>query len=169
MSADYLVASWKEVRDGFSEEVVQIPPDQFQFRATNETRCIAEILQHIVQIQKVLVGEAFRPEPNLLRQSFAQHIQEYAPEVAAVSEKNALLELLSSSMEVTEANIRSQADRLDESIRRFDGKEITKQQFLQSAVSHEMYHRGQFTVYARLLNVEPMLTQRLKKLFATAD
>ena len=103
-----------------------------------------------------------------MRQSFAAHIAEYAPGVAGVTEKNGLLELMRGSMEVAEATIRSQATKLDENMRRFDGKEVSKLQFLQFAISHEMYHRGQFTVYARLLNVEPVLTRRLKKLFAAA-
>ena len=168
MSVDYLDANWKEVRDGFIDEVVQIPSEQFQFRATEETRSVAEVLQHVVQSQKMLVGETCRPETNLMRQSFAAHIAEYAPGVAGVTEKNGLLELMRGSMEVAEATIRSQATKLDENMRRFDGKEVSKLQFLQFAISHEMYHRGQFTVYARLLNVEPALTQRLKKLFAAA-
>ncbi|HAF15107.1 MAG TPA: hypothetical protein DHU55_06615 [Blastocatellia bacterium] len=32
-----------------------------------------------------------------------------------------------------------------------------------------MYHRGQLTVYERLLNIEPALTQRFRKLFANAE
>ena len=31
-----------------------------------------------------------------------------------------------------------------------------------------MYHRGQLTVYERLLAIEPALTGKLKKLFAQA-
>jgi uncharacterized damage-inducible protein DinB len=168
MSGDYLILSWKEVRDGFIDEVKQIPEEQFSFRATEETRSIAEILQHVIQTQKLLVGESLRPDANLMRQSFASHIKEYAPEVEAVTDKNGLLELLRSSMEHAEASIRSNIDKLGDPINRLDGKEITKLQFLQFALSHEMYHRGQFTVYARLLNVEPMLTQKLKRMFAKA-
>lgn len=168
MSVDNLVATWKEVRDGFIDEVAQIPPEQFEFRATGETRSIAELLRHVIEVQKLLVGECCRENTNLLRQSFPAHIQEYAPEVAAISEKHGLMELMRSSMEVAEATIRSHADKLDVPMRRFDGKEITKLQCLQFASSHEMYHRGQFTVYARLLSVEPVLTQRLNKLFAQA-
>lgn len=168
MSVDYLISNWKEVRDGFIDEVSQIPADQFSFRATEDTRSLAELLQHVVQTQKVLVGESCRDAPNLMRQSFAAHYLEYAPEVAGISDKNGMIELMRSSMELGEATMRSNANKLDGPIRRFDGKEITRLQFLQFAVSHEMYHRGQFTVYARLLNIEPALTQRLKKLFAQA-
>lgn len=168
MSVEHLIATWKEIRDGLIGEAGQIPAEQFSFQATPETRSVAQILQHVVESQKTLVGESCRPEPNLMRQSFADHAKEYAPEVQAISDKNGLLELLRSSMEVSEATLRAHGDKLNDSIRRFDGKEITKLQFLQFATSHEMYHRGQLTVYERLLAIEPVLTQRLKKVFAQA-
>lgn len=168
MSIDRLIESWSEVRAGLMKEVSQIPDGQFSFRATPETRSIAELLQHVVQAQKMMVGESCRTETNLMRQSFAEHIQEYAPEVAAVGDKNGLLELLRGSMETSEASIRGCGDRLQERMRRFDGKEVSKFDFLNFAIAHEMYHRGQLTVYERLLGVEPALTQYFNKLFATA-
>ena len=83
MSIDNLVGTWKEVRGGLIEEVTQIPTDQFSFRATPETRTVSELLQHVVETQKTLVGEAAREETNLMRQGLADHAKEYAPEVAA--------------------------------------------------------------------------------------
>ena len=50
-------------------------------------------------------------------------------------------------------------------MKRFDGKEITKFDFLNFGIAHEMYHRGQLTVYERLLGVEPALTQYFNKRF----
>jgi len=97
MSIDRLVQSWSEVRTGLINEASQIPEGQFSFRATPETRSVAELLQHIVQTQKLLVGEACRENTDLMRQSFADQIQEYAPDVAGITEKNGLLELLRSS------------------------------------------------------------------------
>ena len=168
MSIDKLVDSWKECRNGLLQEAEQIPADQFSFRATGETRTVAELLRHVVETQKVLVGEVCRAETNLTRQSFADHIKEYAPEAASATDKAALLELLRTSMDHTEASLRSNAGKLNESMRRFDGKEMSKLDMLNFIVSHEMYHRGQVTVYERLLNIEPALTQRFKKLFAQA-
>jgi uncharacterized damage-inducible protein DinB len=34
---------------------------------------------------------------------------------------------------------------------------------LSFTIAHEMYHRGQLTVYERLLGIEPALTQFFKK------
>ena len=166
MSLDRLIQSWSEVRAGLIKEAAQISDDKFSFRATPDTRSVAEILQHIIEAQKLLVGESCRPDTNLMRQSFADHIKEYAPEVAAVTDKNGLIELLRASMETAEATIRGCGDGLQQTMQRFDRKEVSKFDFLNFAVAHEMYHRGQLTVYERLLGVEPALTQQLGKLFA---
>ncbi len=168
MSAETIIALWKEARGGLIQEVEKVPEDQFSFRATPETRSIAELLQHIISSQKMLVGETCRPDTNLMRQSFAAHAEEYARGVNDVTDKNGLLELLRSGMDEAETRLNSYADKLDETMTGFNGHPLTKTAFLTFSVSHEMYHRGQLTVYQRLLNIEPVLTERIKKMFASA-
>ncbi len=165
MPAETIITLWKEVRRGLISEVEMIPADQFSFRATPDTRSIAELLQHIVESQQFLVGETCRDDTNLKRGSFAELNQEYSPGVREVLEKEGLLELLKNSMEAAESTITGYCNKLDHGMYRFDGKPTSKNDFLTFAVSHEMYHRGQLTVYERLLNIEPVLTGRLKRLF----
>ena len=169
MSVDMLVKTWKDFRRGLIAEVEQIPEDKFDFRATPETRSIAELLRHVVEVQKMLIGEAGRADGNLRRQSFADHVKEYAPDVTGVSDKNGLLELLRSSMEVCEASIRSIDDLLQGSMVGIDGKPTPKLNVVNFAMSHEMYHRGQLTVYERLLSLEPALTKQFAKMTAQAN
>lgn len=64
MSIEALIATWKEVRDGLIAEVSKIPAGQFDFKATPDTRSVAELVQHIVATQAVLVGEMCRPDTN---------------------------------------------------------------------------------------------------------
>lgn len=168
MSIDRIIEGWKEVRAGLVEEVSQIPADQFSFRATPDTRSVSELLQHIIETQKTLVGESARLETNLMRQTLDDHVKEYAPEVAGVTDKNGLLELLRSSMETSEASIRAAGETLNESGRGLGGRELRKIELVSFAISHEMYHRGQLTVYERLLQVEPALTKRFRALSARA-
>jgi uncharacterized damage-inducible protein DinB len=172
MSAETIIALWRDTRSGLIQEVEKIPEDQFSFRATPETRSIAEMLQHIIEAQKILVGETCRPDTNLARQNFPAHTAEYAPDVKNVSDKNGLLELLRTSMDECVERINGWNDKLGESMSRLDGKPVPKSVFLTFCVSHEMYHRGQLTVYERLLNIEPVLTVKTKKFFtqsASAD
>ena len=166
MSAQTIIALWKDVRSGLIQEVEKIPDDQFSFRATPETRSITELLQHIISAQRILVGEACRPDSNLMRQSFTAHTLEYAPGVYDVSDKNGLLELLRSGMDDSEKLLNSYSDKLDETMVGLTGQPVTKEAFLTFSMGHEMYHRGQLTVFERLLNIEPVLTVKTKKLFA---
>lgn len=169
MSAETIIGLWKDTRAGLIQEVEKIPEDQFSFRATPDTRSIAELLQHIIQSQKILVGETCRPDTNLMRQSFVAHAQEYAPGVHEVTDKNGLIELLRSSMDEAETCIAGIADKLDATMTSLNGQPTSKSAFLTFAQSHEMYHRGQLTVFERLLSIEPALTGKLKKLFASAS
>jgi hypothetical protein len=81
MSVDAIVASWREVRSGLIDEASQIPADKFSFQAAEGMRSVAQLLQHLVESQKFLVGEACRPDTNLMRKSFAEQIKDYAPDV----------------------------------------------------------------------------------------
>ena len=112
MSLDGLVDSWKEVRSGLVDEAKSIPADKFTFQATPDTRSVAALLQHVIEAQKMLMGEVCRPDTNLLRQSFAEQIKVYAPEVGGVTDKDGLLALLRSSMEETEAQMLAAGDEL---------------------------------------------------------
>jgi uncharacterized damage-inducible protein DinB len=103
-----------------------------------------------------------------MRQSFAAHAEEYGRGVNDVTDKNGLLELLRSGMDEAAASISAYSDNLDETMMGLTGKPITKSAFLTFAVGHEMYHRGQLTVFLRLLDIEPALTGKFKKLIANA-
>lgn len=168
MSAETIIALWKTTRSGLIDEAEKIPDDQFSFRATPETRSIAEILQHIIEAQKVLVAEGCHEAANIRRQSFAAHNKEHAAGVSDVTDKQGLLGLLRSAMDEAEPCLRAIAEKWDEPMIGVDGRQTTRGGFLTFAFSHEMYHRGQLTVFERLLSIEPVLTERLKKLFAQA-
>jgi uncharacterized damage-inducible protein DinB len=165
MGVENIIASWKEVRSGLIDEAAQIPAEQFEFQAAPDMRSVAKLLQHVIQSQKFLIGEACRPDTNLLRQPFADQIKHYAPGVSDVNGKDGLLNLLRASMDEAGAKLLAAADELRKMMTRFDGKEMSKLAFVSFAIAHEMYHRGQLTVYERLLGIEPALTQRFRKAF----
>lgn len=165
MSLESLIGSWKEVRAGLVDEMETIPAEKFAFQAAPDTRSVAGVLQHIVQSQKMLIGEVCRPDTNLLRQSFADQVKTYAPGVSEIEDKQSLIDLLRTTMEESETSLRAASDELQNDMNRFDGKQMSKLDFLAFAIAHEMYHRGQLTVYERLLGIEPVLTKRFRKIF----
>lgn len=168
MSVETLIALWKNARAGFITEVERIPEDQFSFRPAPEARTVIELIQHVINAQKFFVGETCRPDTNLMRRSFAEHTKAYGEGVDNVTGKAGLVELMRSSINEAEKTIRDHADGLNELMTGLDGKQMPKIAFLLFGMSHEMYHRGQFTVYERLLNVEPALTEMFRKMTAAA-
>lgn len=165
MSVENIIESWREVRKGLIDEAKQIPAEQFSFQPAPDSRPVRRLLQHLVEAQKFLVGEACRPDTNLMRASFADNVKLYAPGVTEINDKDELLKLLHDSMEESADKLRAAGDELKNTMKRFDGKEMTKLAFMSFAIAHEMYHRGQLTVYERLLSIEPALTQRFRKAF----
>ena len=151
MSVEQIIAGWKEVRAGLIDEANQIPADQFSFQAAPNTRTVLGLLQHLVESQKFLVGEACRPDTNLMRKSFAEQIKDYAPTVREVNDKDGILDVLRATMDESEAKLIAAGDEMRNTMTRFDGQEMTKLAFMSFAIAHEMYHRGQLTVYERLL------------------
>ena len=80
------------------------------------------------------------------------------------------MELLRTSMEVCEADLRSSAeDWTHQSMGGLNGKPTPKLKVVNFAMSHEMYHRGQLTVYERLINLEPALTRKFAQMTAQAN
>src|SRR5215510_9154406 len=165
MAVEKVIEGWKEVRSGLIDEANQIPADRFSFQATPESRSVKGLLQHLVETQKFLTGEICRADTNLMRSSFADQIKHYAPDVRKIEDKDGLLNLLRASMDETAARLLAADGEMNKTMKRFDGKEMTKLAFVSFAIAHEMYHRGQLTVYERLLNIEPVLTQRFRKAF----
>src|SRR2546425_12834800 len=98
MSLESVIENWREVRNGLIDEANQIPADKFSFQPTLDTRSVKQLLQHLVESQKFLVGEACRPDTNLMRGSFANNVKQYAPNVRDVDEIDAMLNLLWASM-----------------------------------------------------------------------
>jgi len=166
-SIDEICEGWQDVRSGLIKEVELIPADQFGFRPADGSRSALEILQHIVEAERVICGEICRDDTNLMRAPFLELIARYAGQAKEADTKDAILELLSGSLDETTQRIREFGDeKLEQTMTRFDGKQLRKRVMLNFIISHEMYHRGQVTVYQRLLGVEPALTKFFKQLAA---
>ena len=165
-STDEICQAWQLVRDGLIKEVESIPSDQFGFRAAEGSRSVLEILQHVVEAERMLAGEICSDDTNLGRAPF-ELIAKHAAQVKAADTRDAILELLRGSLDESTQRIREFGDEKLEQIMPGDGKRLTKRAMLNLGVGHEMYHRGQVTVYQRLLGIEPALTKVVKQVLAS--
>lgn len=163
-NVEQICEQWQDVRNGLIKEVELIPVEQFGFKPAPESRSVVELVQHIIEAERVLSGELCRDDTNF-RRGFPAMTADFAPQVKDAVTKEALLDLLRSSFEETSAKVKHFGDsNFDETMTRFDGKQGPKHGMLNFTIAHEMYHRGQITVYERLLGIEPELTRFFKKL-----
>jgi uncharacterized damage-inducible protein DinB len=155
--------SWDDARLGFLEEVRNIPAAHWDFRPVPGVRSVRQLAVHILEIAMMMVGELTREDTDFRRAPFPELLRKYGGPAYRAKTRGDLLRLLRSQLrdgkkrflEVGELHMLQQ-------ITRFDGTEGTRLAWLWHGIDQEMYHRGQITVYARLLGIEPALTQRIR-------
>lgn len=156
--------AWREVREGIVAELENIPEDKFDFRPTPESRTVRELAQHILEVSMMMAGELTRPDTDLHRAPAHKLVKMYAgPAYEAKSKKELIALLQSQVLDAARAFRRTGELALFQFIKRFDGKQGTKIQWLHHGISQEMYHRGQLALYERLMGLEPALTQLIRR------
>lgn len=160
---DEALESWREVRLGLVDEVQNIPANQFDFRPASEVRSVREQVVHVLEVAMMMVGELTRPDTNFARAPWQKLLDLYAKQAYAANTKAELVRLLRSQLEEGEAKFREVGElHMLQLIERFDGEKGTRFAWLQHGIAQEMYHRGQLTLYQRLMGIEPALTRRIR-------
>jgi uncharacterized damage-inducible protein DinB len=160
---DEALESWQGVRDGLIGEVENIPKENFEFRLTPDTRTVAEVVQHVIEVALMMTGELCRPDTSFERESFPKMIKRYAPHVGQAKTKKQILSLLKNSYKESEKRFREAGEIfMLQLITRFDGKKGTRLAWLYHGIGHEMYHTGQLTAFARAIGKTPALTQMIE-------
>lgn len=151
---------WTFTRQGFAAEARQIPEDQWDFRPHPHARSVRELVVHILQSGRMMVGELTRPDGDFPRQSIDEHFAEYASDIPADGSSEDLLRLLETTLENGVRSFRDAGEiHMLQQIRQFDGTFATRHSWFHHGVAHEDYHRGQLATYARCMGRIPALTQ----------
>jgi uncharacterized damage-inducible protein DinB len=167
MSLEELLDAWNGVRAGLIAELAQIPAEQFGFQATPETRSVAGIIRHIVEVQKFSTGELCRPDTDFTRLPIRELVARDAAVSYSSGDKEELIESLRSTMESAESALRAFGEEaLNEKVQGPFGKAVSKLGYLYLNVGHELHHQGQISVYVRLLQIEPALTAKIREFLA---
>lgn len=154
---------WRYAREGFVAELENIPAESFDFRPVPTVRTVAELGRHIAESGAVMVGELTRPDGDFTRQSYPEHLKEYAGDLDPRQDKDALLALLRVGLETGIARFREAGELpMLQLIMQFNGVPATRLAWMSHGVAHEEYHRGQLCVYARQLGLVPALTQLIE-------
>lgn len=160
---DEVIDAWEDVRKGVLEEADVIPADRWSWRPHDEARSVSELLRHILESGLMAVGELSRPDGDFTRQGFPDFIREHAGEVPDDPGPEELRHLLTLGFAEGAATLRAAGElHMLQQIRRFDGLRGTRLAWLNHAVAHESYHRGQLALHARQMGLVPALTRRIQ-------
>ena len=158
-----LLDEWYNVRKGVIAEIKNIPPARLSFRPTLESRSAADFIHHILEYAVMTTEELTREETNLARVPYEQLVELYAPNISRADTKEKLLDLLVEQYRDAESRFKKVGEiYMLQTVGLFAGKVKTRLSLLQRCISHEMYHRGQLALVARLLGLEPALTRELR-------
>lgn len=160
--------AWGYTRSGVIDELENIPAEEFHFQPSSKSRTVAQLAQHIIESALMATGELNRPDGSFQRRSYPEFIDEYAGTRAHTTDKIALIHLLRETHdEAVNAFRQTGQGGLLRDIVQFNGEPATRLTWLNHAIAHEEYHRGQLAVYARLMGRVPALTQLIEGLSPT--
>jgi uncharacterized damage-inducible protein DinB len=174
--AKELAASFRQVRGNTIQLAEEIPEDKYDVRATPETRTIRQLLTHIAFGPTLQTEMHTNRVPDLKGVNFAEHNRRMHAEELQHRTKAEILSLLRRDGEKFASYLEGLSDDiLGERVTMPAGALVpTKSRFemLMSVKEHEMHHRGQLMMLARMAGVVPHLTrarqERLAQLAAQA-
>jgi uncharacterized damage-inducible protein DinB len=160
---DEVLEAWQYTRDGIVSEIQNLSDADLKFRPHAESRTAAELVVHVVESGLMAAGELTRPDGNFRRKTYPQFMKEYASNLPEATKKSQLVSLLKRTHADCDRRIRTAGELfMLQGITRFDGERGTRLAWLNHAISHEDYHRGQIALYARLVGRVPALTQLIR-------
>ena len=160
---DEALEAWGYTRGGVIAEVKNLSEADLRFRPHAESRTVAELVVHLAESGLMMAGELTRPDGNFRRKPYPQLLKEYAGRLPPATTKSQLVKLMKQTHADGDRKIRAAGELfMLQSITRFDGERGTRLAWMNHAISHEDYHRGQIALYARLVGRVPALTQLIR-------
>src|SRR5579864_2618921 len=156
-----LVDNMRTVRENTIQIAEDIPEKDYGYRATPETRSVAETLVHIASLAKFarFINEEKRLA-SLENFDFGAIIARSEAEEKRPRSKREIVELLEREGEAFFQWVEGLPEAfLAEPVRMPGGASKNRFELLLGGMEHEMTHRAQLTVLERLLGIVPHLTR----------
>jgi uncharacterized damage-inducible protein DinB len=166
-----LARSFRTVRGNTIKLAEEIPEEHYGFRASPETRTVAQTLAHIAvtpRLQKQI--QIVERRKTLVGFDFFAFIGGLAAEEAAPRSKAQIIELLRTEGEEYANALEGLSESfLAERVEYPEGMmPSVKSRFemLMAPKEHEMHHRGQLMLVERMLGITPHLTRQMQERMA---
>jgi uncharacterized damage-inducible protein DinB len=169
----HLAESSRTVRGNTLKIAEDIPEEKYGFKATPDTRSVAELLVHIG------LGHRFQQQAHAVERrttldgfNFPAFMQQIIAEEQRLRSKREIIELLASEGEAWASWLEGlQEEFLKEEVRSVAGRQPpsrTRFEMLLSPKEHEMHHRGQLMLIQRMIGITPHLTRQMQERMAAA-
>lgn len=141
------IADWTRAKAYTLEYMEAMPEDQYDYKPTEEVRSFAKQMLHIADSNYGFGAVATGVEsPVGMGES----------EKTADTSKENVIKLVNKSYDFLIDHLKGlTAQQLSETVKLFDRFEMTKATALDKAFEHQTHHRGQTTIYLRLVGVKP--------------
>ncbi|GEM_PF-242809 len=167
-----LAAAFRTVRKNTIQTAQDIPEDKYDFRASPESRTVAQTLAHIACGTNFALHIHGERVDNLAKLNFPEMMQKAVAEEAKLRTKSDILAALQANGEKFAAFLESLPESvLQERVAMPPGADPaskTRFEMLLSPKEHEMHHRGQLMVIQRMLGIVPHLTRQRQEQMARA-
>ena len=141
------IKNWQRAKDYTQDYLNAMPSDKYGFKAVDSIRSFAQQMLHLASGNVGLIALATDQKPP-----FDAHGLEAR---SSAQTKDSVAWYVNASYDFAIAGIKAlDASRLGELTGRGDNK-FTRYAWLLAAFEHQTHHRGQTTIYIRLLGIRP--------------
>lgn len=170
-----LARNFRVVRKNTLQIAQEIPETQYGFRATPETRSVAELFAHVAASARgTYQTQAIEKPSSMTFEDFARYGQENAAYEKTLTTKAAIVQALETNRDEFGGWLERTDDRVLGEVVTFpagvEPPHKTRFEMILSAKEHEMHHRAQLMLLERLLGIVPHLTrEREARMAARAE
>ncbi|MBS1668648.1 MAG: damage-inducible protein DinB [Bacteroidetes bacterium] len=143
-----MIKEWERAKDYTVEYLNTMPADKYSFRAVDSIRSFAQQMLHLAQVNLFLMSSATDLTPPAFLKADLEHS-------ATAQSKDSVMYYVTQSYDycihaIKSMNIKSWGEK-----KKIFGHEETRFALMLKAFEHQTHHRGQTTIYIRLVGIRP--------------
>lgn len=143
-----MVTDWERAKAYTNEYLNAMPADKYSFKAVDSIRSFAQQMLHLAQGSFFLMQGASDETPPAYTKSNLEHSPGAQQKDSVLYYVNAAYDYCINSVKNTDVNKWGEKRKLFK-------LEETRLSFMMKAFEHQTHHRGQATIYIRLVGIRP--------------
>jgi uncharacterized damage-inducible protein DinB len=143
-----LVKEWQRAKDYTVDYLNTMPADKYSFKAVDSIRSFAQQMLHLSQGNIFLMSNATDQTPPAIFKSDLEHSPTAQNKDSVMYYVTASYDYCINAVKNTDVNKWGEKKKLF-------GQEITRFALMIKTFEHQTHHRGQTTIYIRLVGIRP--------------